>query len=189
MKRAYLAVAVATILLAACASSPSPSYYSLDLRTAHSASSKNTPSVSVGLIGIPEALDRPQMVSRDGYVVHVSDRNRWAEPLRRAIPRTVASEMGTLLNSSQVFSGSGLQTADFRVLLDVQRFDVVTAGSVEIDILWRMEGKGNTHSGRSTVQEPIAGRSVEAQVEAQRRGLTRVAAQIAQAISEASSAK
>lgn len=177
------AVALAGVL-AGCASSPTPTYYSLDLGTVQPELSGSSPSVSIGLAGLPDSLDRPQMVSRNGYEVRISEQNRWAEPLRRSIPRVLAAEIGSLLNSSQVAAGASLHNPDYRVLLDVQRFDVVTGGGIEIDILWRIEGKGGNKAGRSTLQEPVSGSGIQSQVEAQRRGLARVAAQIAQVIKE-----
>lgn len=170
--------------LAGCASSPTPNYYSLDLGTVLPPATGSSPSVAVGLAALPDTLDRPQMVSRNAYEVRISDQNRWAEPLRRAIPRVLASEMGSLLNSDQVATGATLHNPDYRVLLDVQRFDVVTGRGVDIDILWRIEAQGVSRAGRSILQEPVSGSGIPAQVEAQRRGLARVAAQIAQRIKE-----
>ena len=179
------AIAVST-MLAACATSPVPTYYSLDLGAVPPQASGSSPSVAIGLVGLPDTLDKPQMVSRSGYEVRISEQNRWAEPLRRSIPRVLANEVGSLLNSSQVAAGASLNNPDYRVVLDVQRFDVLAGGGVEIDILWRIDGKGDSRPGRSTLQEPVVGSnsSIQAQVEAQRRGLARVAAQIAQVIKE-----
>lgn len=181
----HLAALVVAGVLAGCASSPLPRYYSLEQGAQPPAASQSSPSVSVGLSGLPDALDRPQMISREGYEVRVSEQNRWAEPLRRAIPRVVANEIGSLLDSTQVSAGASLQNPEYRVLLDVQRFDVVADRRVEIDILWRIEGKGGSRAGRSQLQEPVAGSDISSQVEAQRRGLGRVAAQIAQLIKDA----
>ena len=178
------AIAVSTTF-AGCASSPVPTYFSLDVGVGTSPASGSSPSVVIGLAGLPDTLDRPQMVSRNGYEVRISEENRWAEPLRRSIPRVLASEVGSLLNSSQVVAGTTLSNPDYRVVLDVQRFDVLAGDSVDIDILWRIDGKGGSRAGRSSLQEPVVGsRSIQAQVEAQRRGLARVAAQIAQVIKE-----
>jgi uncharacterized lipoprotein YmbA len=184
-RKPWLLVAIAvSMALTACATSPVPTYYSLDLGAALPPASGSSPSVTISLASLPDTLDRPQMVSRSGYEVHISEQNRWAEPLRRSIPRVLASEIGSLLNSSQVAAGASLHNPDYRVLLDVQRFDVVAGSGVEIDILWRIDGKGASRAGRSTLQEPVAGNDIQPQVEAQRRGLARVAAQIAQGIRE-----
>lgn len=184
-RKRWLACAIAA-LLAGCASSPVPTYYSLDLGAAPLAATGNTPSVAVGLSALPDMLDRPQMVSRQGYEVRMSEQNRWAEPLRRAIPRVLAGEIGSLLNSSQVSAGTSFANPDYRVMLDVQRFDVLAGSGVEVDILWRIEGRSGARAGRSTLQEPIAGSGIPAQVEAQRRALTRVAAAIATQVRELS---
>ena len=184
MNRKMGCVAVMALALAGCASSPVPTYYSLETGALPAAASGTSPSVAVALVGLPDALDRPQMVSRNGYEVRVSEQNRWAEPLRHSIPRVLANEIGGLLNSTQVSAGTSLQHPEYRVVLDVQRFDVVAGSGVEIDILWRIDGKGGSRAGRSQMQEPVAGSGMPAQVEAQRRALSRVAAQIAQVIKE-----
>ena len=171
-------------MLAGCASSPLPTYYSLEQGAPLQPARASSPSVAVGLAGFPDALDRPQMISRKGYEVRISEQNRWAEPLRSSIPHVLASEIGSLLDSTQVSAGTSLLNPDYRVVLDVLRFDVLAGGSVDIDILWRIEGKGGSRAGRSQLQEPVAGSDISSQVEAQRRGLSRVAAQIAQLIAE-----
>lgn len=176
--RLLTALAMAA-LLAGCASSPAPHYYSLDLAALPSATTRTVPAVLIAPASLPDALDRPQMISRHGYEVRISDQHRWAEPLRRSIPRVLANEIGGLLNSARVVAGTELPDADYRVRIDVQRLDVLSGSSVEIDILWRIEGQGSSRAGRSTLQEPVAGSGIPAQVEAQRRGLARVAAEIA----------
>lgn len=172
------------MVLGGCASSPVPTYYSLDTGIMPAAASGTSPSVAIALAGLPDALDRPQMVSRNGYEVRVSEQNRWAEPLRHSIPRVLANEIGGLLNSTQVSAGTSLHNPEYRVVLDVQRFDVVAGGGVEVDILWRIDGKGGSRAGRSQLQEPVAGSGMSSRVEAQRRALSRVAAQVAQVIKE-----
>ena len=76
---------------------------------------------------------------------------------------------------------------DFRLSLDVQRFDA-TASGVDVDILWRlMPRTGLAKSGRGAVHEDVVKASegelpYATVVAAQRQALARIAQEIASAV-------
>lgn len=186
-------------LLAACASSPLPVYYTLDAGSSLPPPAGREPSVIITQITVPDWIDRPQLVTRTaGHQIRISELERWAEPLRRAIPRVLASEMGQLLDSSRVVAlptDGQRVAADFRLSLDVQRLEAVEGVGVDVDLIWRLEPRrGEAIVGRSVIHEATreatrevttaaAGNApgqgaLEALVAAHRRALAGVAAQI-----------
>lgn len=171
--------------LAGCAGTPAPSYYTLDQGMPHFQAQEQAPSIAVTQISLPELIDRPQLVLRTAdNQVRVSEYQRWAEPLRRQIPRVMADDLGRLLGSSRVVSvpvdGQGFD-ADFRLLLDVQHLEASSGNGAEVDVLWRLEPRtGKVVVGRSQVREPAGGGDTAALVAAQRRALATVATEIAE---------
>jgi uncharacterized lipoprotein YmbA len=72
---------------------------------------------------------------------------------------------------------------DFRVAIEVQRFDSSLDEGATIDALWTVSApSGPSRSGRSTVHEPAASRDPAGVVTAHARALERIAHDIAEAI-------
>ena len=183
-----LLMAAALTLLAACGAPAKLNYYTLS--AAQSAAGGAAPSrplkIYVGPVTIPETVDRPQMVRRlDANEVEIADLERWAEPLKAGIPRLVADTLARELPSSTVMTSRQSATLDFdwRVALDVQRFDFSASEGAAIDVLWTVRGaKGEPRSGRSEAREAGGSRDAQAMAAAESRALEKVARDIAAAI-------
>jgi uncharacterized lipoprotein YmbA len=188
-------------LLGACGSTPTSTFYSLTgatpalaTRTARNVS----PKLAVMPINLPELIDRPQLVVHSaGRQVRLLEHQRWAEPLRREIPRVIAEDLGQLLNSSGIVAlPADIQALapDYRLVLDVQRLDASEGVGVDIDVVWVLSSRQATiRSGRTTLRQelppslastPFAG----ALIEAHREVLRRVAVDIAEGFKAASTA-
>ena len=145
-------------------------------------------SVAIMQVNLPELVDRPQLVVRSAdHRVQLSDNDRWAEPLRRQVPRLLARDLGVALNSGRVVA-LGVDARefdiDFRVVVDVQQLEVVSGQRVELDAVWRIERRnGRPVFGRSQVLETFGDRSAPgdhaAEVDAQRRVFGTLAKNIA----------
>jgi uncharacterized lipoprotein YmbA len=177
--------------LSACVSSPPIRYFSLDDGRSVAGASKG-PSVLVVRADVPELIDRPQLVARTAnHEVRVSDLDQWAEPLRQQIPRVLARDLGEMLDSGRVAAlttDAVAPDADFKVMLDIQRMEVVAGKTVEVDALWRVQTRsGGVFYGRSRVVEPISDAAnaddYPAMVAAQSRALRTVASDIAAGVS------
>lgn len=184
MKRYSFMVFLVAAALSGCSTSLPPVFFTLDDGAPVTRIQGTSPSVAITQVSLPDLIDRPQMVVRTSTNrVLVSEQQRWAEPLRRAIPRVLADDLGRLLNSSRVISipvDFQRYDADYRVSLDVLRLDATEKQGADIDILWRIEARqGRTIVGRSNLHEPADHDRHLDLVQAQRRGLARVAAEIA----------
>ena len=180
MKRFLLAAAAA--LLAACAAPAKLNYYTLSSQVASPAAVSSTRplSIYVGPVTIPETVDRPQMVFRvDPNQVEIAELERWAEPLKAAIPRLVADTLARELSASAVMTSRQSATLDF----DLQRFDFSAGDGAAIDALWTIRGaKGAPRTGRSEAREAGGSRDAQSMAVAQSRALDKVARDIAAAI-------
>ena len=187
MKRLLLA---ALVSVAGCGTPAKLNYYTLSAQPASPpavASASRALNVYVGPITIPEAVDRPQMVMRiDANRVELVELERWAEPLKAAIPRFIADTLARELATSTVMTSrqSATLTFDYRVAVDVQRFDFSAGDGAAIDALWTIRTASETvpRTGRSEAREPTAARDSQAMAAAQSRALEKVAREIAAAI-------
>lgn len=184
-----LACITAITTLGACASPPPARHVTLDDNRPPVARAALTPAIAVGRSNVPDLVDRPQLVLRtEGNQVTLSEQYRWAEPLRREIPRLIASDLGELLDSSRVAALAAEEAGfpvDFKLTLDFQQLDAVVDQGVDVDVLWRLEHRnGTSFAGRSSFRQPLAGPAAEhtALVAAHRSAVRRVASDIAKKI-------
>ena len=145
------------------------------------------PNVFVGPVTIPETVDRPQMVKRiDVNQVEIVDLDRWAEPLKAAIPRLVAEMLSRELGGATVMTSrqSATLAFDYRVAIDLQRFDFSASEGAVVEALWTIRGEKDAapRMGRSASREAAAGAGPEAMAAAQSRALEKLAREIAAAI-------
>ncbi len=151
-----LLCAVLPLTLGACASSPPIHYFSLDDGKPTPMGSPAGLHVVVTQVNLPELIDRPQLVIRTaGHQLQLDDQYEWAEPLRRQVPRVVARHLGQALDSSRVFAlpiDAQSFDPDFKLMLDIQRLEVISGKYVELDAVWRVEPRaGKIFFGRSLV--------------------------------------
>ena len=194
MTRACVGLAVLSFLagvLTGCGSSPPARFYVLSV--APSVATEGTEqaladySVTVGPVSLPDAVDRPQLVVRVGAnQVALLEEHRWAEPLKSEISRVVAENLAQLLGAKQVvtYPQNTSRDPDYRVLLDIQRFDSAVGQSAQVDAVWTVRGAAGSalKTGRTVAREGTAGDSYDALVAAHSRALATVSAKIAEAI-------
>jgi uncharacterized lipoprotein YmbA len=167
-------------------------YYTLSagaaINGASFASGESDYSIAVGPITLPEIVDRPEFVLRAGpNAVTIVELHRWAAPLKSEISRVIAENLAADLNVKRVatYPQSAGDNADYRVLIDIQRFDSTLAESVTIDTLWTVKrvSDGALRIGRSTARESGSGGNYEALAAAHSRALATISREIAEAIS------
>jgi uncharacterized lipoprotein YmbA len=144
--------------------------------------------VGVGPAKIPEYLNRPQIVSRAvGSEVNIEEYHRWAEPFKDGLPRIVVDHLSSLLGTDQVFvfPWRGIRNLDYRVTMDILRFDGTLGGDVSLEAVWTLfEGdKGEAvKSTRSSFTVPCRGDGYEELVEAHNQLLFLLSYRIAETI-------
>jgi uncharacterized lipoprotein YmbA len=178
--------------LTAC-SSPTPRYYTLSAPEQPAA--KALYSVTVGPVTVPESVDRPQLVLRTGAnEVTIAEQSRWVESPRSQIPRVIAANLAQALGDAYVsaYPQGADGEADYRVTVDIQRFESTPGEAATIEALWTVsaaKGKGGApRSGRSLAREPTQGRDFSALVAAHGRALASISRDIAEAVRAARAA-
>ena len=178
--------ALLCILAAGCATTPPARFHSL------SASALPAPvvsdlSVSVGPVSIPAEVDRPQfVVATAANQLRLDDFNHWASPLQEDLSSVIADNLAALLGSSRVtrFPKTSSADADFRVSIEVTRFESVPGQWATLDAAWtvRRTADGVVQRHRTSVREPVPDNSFEALAAAHSRAAARLSQGIAEAV-------
>jgi uncharacterized lipoprotein YmbA len=186
--------AVAALLLAGCGSSPKPKFYTLSpqapaMESAPAAAPTGRPSVGVASVTLPDAVDRPQLVTRAGAnEVTIAEQHRWAGPLKDEVPRVLAENLSRLTGNPQVAAhpAAAAGLADYRVVTDFQRFEGAVGGEVVLEALWMVQTADGriVTAGRSAAREPTGAGGYEALAAAYSRALARIAGFIAPAVKD-----
>jgi uncharacterized lipoprotein YmbA len=172
--------------VAGCASTPQPRFYALSATPASSAAASSV-SVSVGPVSVPAALDRPQIVLSTGpNEVRLDDLNRWAAPLQDNLAEVIAQNLLGLLGTPHVSVFPKMPAADaqYRVVVEVQRFESAPGTAAVLDATWTVLRKTDrtTQAGRTRAREPVQDASYDALAAAHSRAAGRLSEDIAQAV-------
>lgn len=174
--RSSMRAALAITLVATCAGCSTPSaserFYALSDGSSSTsapvatstAASNALPGIVISAVTVPELVDRPQIVTRDGANhVNVAEQQLWAEPLKNGIGRVLAVRLAkTLADAGRparvaAYPQTSIANPDVRVTIDVQRFDAMPGGDAVIDVLWsvRRTSDDSIRSGRTVATRPI----------------------------------
>ena len=181
---AALTVLISVVLGASCRS-PQSHFYTLSA-TATSTTIASSLSIAVGPVSVPAVVNRPEIVvSRGPNEVWPDDFNRWASPLQDNLSRAVAENIVAILGTPRVslFPQTLSSGADYRVAIEVRRFESTPGKTAFLDAFWIVRRKdGNTQTGRTEVTEEVHGNNYDALAAAHSRAVTKLSQDIAQAV-------
>lgn len=173
-----LLAALALLTAGGCFRSPRPDFYML-ASPAENAARPGTeavrgPRVAIGPVAIPGYLDRPQIFLREGNDVNVklAEFNQWSEPVKQGIGRVLCDAVSTSLLPRQGLAVPlrSSQQFQWRIAVDIARFDGAPNGDVLLDAGWLLvnEQGDALRSGRF-VRRAAAGPNIASMVQAQSR--------------------
>ncbi|MGD9507854.1 MAG: membrane integrity-associated transporter subunit PqiC [Geminicoccaceae bacterium] len=189
--RRALTAASLTGALGGCAQTLPTDFYTLSVSTEPTVAKRSAHGLVIGLgpITLPQYLDRPDIVTREGAnQMRLADLQKWAEPLEPLLTRIMAEDLYVLLDANDVIPipQRGDVPLDRIVEVDISRFDADETGEVVFDARWRIyRGDNETLivSGRSRLTEqgaPVP--DYDAIVAAMSRAVGRASEEIAEAI-------
>jgi len=191
-KLAFIAGAVAT--LAACSGSTPTRFYMLssvaDPAPLGASSTVSTLVIALGPVSVPSYVDRPQIVTRESAnAVQLGTFDHWAGALEDMIPRVLADDLAARLPGDRIvsFPRAVAPTFDYRVAVDLGRFDVNSEGEAVIAASWQIYGPADRKTltiRETTVQTQAMGQSYEQRVAALSRGLGDLSNAIAQDVAQ-----
>lgn len=191
-----LALVLFPLILGGCGAGKSSRFYTLIPATPAPGASRIAgtssagPPLNIGImpVEIPDYLDRPQIVTRDaGSGLKVAEFDRWAGELQNDIARVLAETLSMQFPGQRVFILTGRRAvpADYRITLQVTRFDPSPGQSVWLKAQWAVLGKDGREvvvRGESDLTEPIAGQDYASTVAAMSRAVDQMGRQMADAM-------
>jgi len=177
-------------LLSACASTPT-NFYTLESQShppaVTTAASAKKILIGIGPLTLPALLDRKGIVTRaENNSVQIAEFDQWAAPLQNNVIAVLSKNVAILQPNAIVraYPWSVYGNVDYRVIIDISRFDTQLGKSVNLEASWAiMEEKNHTiiSNGQTTLQQPLndAGYNTAAQ------GLSKLLSELSQQLSMA----
>lgn len=157
-------VMVLLSVCAGCGTTPPSRFYLLEAVEPDTRNDgTGQPHIGIRRVEIPEYLGRNEIVFRKGDAeVELAPLHRWAEPLRDSVPRVLAENISTLLNTERisVYPWTGGAPPDYEVAVRIVRFDAGDDGLVRLVAHWqvaRNPGQGGPVVEKSLIKTPVAG--------------------------------
>ena len=181
---------VATLLASAgCGTTSKATFYQLEQpASAQLTGIERGVAIGVGPVKVAEYLDRPQVVTRAAdHKLDLSELNRWAEPLKVSIPRVIGINLSNMLTTNRIFllpRRDRVIPLDFKVVIDIARFDGKLGGNAMLTARWTLYGKEDRVilTKVTIVNEPTGGNDYEHLIAAENRALQALSREIANAL-------
>ncbi|MGD8262884.1 MAG: PqiC family protein [Desulfobacterales bacterium] len=148
--------------------------------------------IAIGPVTIPAALDRSQIVTRDGTnKIRLSENHRWAGPLQQDIAAVLADNISGLLKSERVapFTREDLFEPTHRVIVDITRFDGQLDKEIILDVVWSIKKITDNKPlvmRRSFVRETVSSPTYDDFVAAQSKALATLSKEIVDSLKKMS---
>ena len=145
-------------------------------------------SIGIGPVEIPEYLDRPQIVTRNGpNELKLAEFDRWAGPLDENISVVLAENLSSFLPSATVvpYPWGPNTNIDYQVSVKLIHLEGVPDEAVSLQALWTLASiheKQSIISNTSRHTEKVTGSGYEAMVAAMGRSLLQLSREIASVI-------
>lgn len=140
----------ALTLLAGCLAPTTPTrFYVLDSAPPPEGTAAPASKLSVGIapIDLPDYLDRPEMVIRQGANrLVLSEFDKWGEQLDQLFGRTLSEDLARRLDTPNIFQLplQRDQPLDYLVILDIYRFEGTESDEALLDVRWRIYDRGGS---------------------------------------------
>ena len=147
--------------------------------------------VSVGPIILPDILKRPQIATRtNDNQVGFSEFHKWAGLLKDDAKRILAENLSILLaeEGATVSTDELLMEADYRVVVNINRFDGVPGETAWLNAVWTLKDQKNQKIvavTQSLFTEKVSGPGYPELVNAQSRMLAALSMEVAAEIKKA----
>ncbi|MCX7098652.1 MAG: PqiC family protein [Methylococcales bacterium] len=184
---------VSAALLTACASTPETHYYTLEAVSSAPISQTATvkkPLVGIGPLNLPALLDRQQIVTRaQNNSLQMAEFDQWAAPLQDNAIAVVSKNVSALLPNAIVraYPWSVYGNVDYRVIVDITRFDSQLGKSAILEASWAIMAEKNhtvISNGQTAIKQPLTDTSYFSATQALSKLLAGLSRQLALAVVE-----
>ena len=183
--------ALLVLLVAGCANTPTYTFYTLSAMQAVDPTpqavyrSNDATTISVSPVSFPSYLDRPQIVTRPtAHTLAIHEFRRWGGSLEVDFIRVLGENLSILLDTQRVFlpRQNVPFNIDYRVAIDVKRFDGNLGGQIVLDVDWMIitqENKERVVIRKSVIRETVDSHDYESLVSAKSQAIEKLSREIA----------
>ncbi|MFT3802743.1 MAG: PqiC family protein [Burkholderiaceae bacterium] len=144
-------------------------------------------SLSISTVSVPEIVDRPQFVVRDGpNEQRLYEHRRWSQALPREIDGALRAHLARRLPGARIATAGQDAAADasWRLALDVQRFEATRGQDTVFEALWTLRDRSGAavDSGRFVDRRAVSDPSFDALAASQAASIERLAQVLAERI-------
>ncbi len=174
-----------------CSSKPTKFYVLTPLsevQTIPDRLNEDTLSIGVGPIILPDYVNRPQIVTKNGANELVIDEfYRWAEPLRTNVSRVLSDNLATLLGTENItkYPWNRFVHIDYQVSIEFTKFDSIIGKEATIEARWVIltdRGRNEILRKKSKITKKAETERYDAIVVAESQALAELSQQIAHEI-------
>lgn len=123
-------------ILSGCSSSISPSYYYLTPK-ATQLSGSAIHIIEVLPVGLPERLDRTQLILQNGNgEARILDNSRWTSTLSAELRSGLSAGLQARLGAIDRYNNISNSPVSYRISSDFSHFDVIEDSHVEVAVTW-----------------------------------------------------
>lgn len=180
-------LAVLCIALTGCGTSPPSKFYVLD--NANMAQLEMLPatniSIGVGPVSIPDRFDRAQIVTKSGKnTLKIHEYDRWGDSFKKQVVETLAEDLSTLLQTSQVVVYPWVRPLrpTYQVFVTIRHFEGGVGEAVNLEAVWRIVDVATEKTLLSRLyskKHPVHGNDISSYVSTQSFALADLSYQIA----------
>jgi len=197
MHPVILALCISSLFASGCTRSRPAKFYLLHPLQEAAAQQQafTTLSIGVGPVDMPDYLDRPQIVTRvNPGEIRLAEFERWAEPLKENFTRVLGENLSQRLATDRIviFPWTGAPHIDYRVAVEVIRFDGAPGNAVTLNARWSIieeEAQKTLAEKKSVISVPAEGQDFGALVAAQSKAVAALSNEIAAAITASAQRK
>jgi uncharacterized lipoprotein YmbA len=128
--------------------------------------------IGIGPVSLPTLLERKQIVTRlPDNSVQIAEFHQWASPLKDNVAEVLTHNLAALQADDLIraYPWSAYGAVDYRIIIDITRFDTCPEQSVNLEANWTiMNEKNHTllSSGHAKIEHPLKDPSYPATVRA-----------------------
>ncbi len=144
--------------------------------------------IGVGPVTFPAELDRQRIVTRSGRNrLEINEFHRWGGSLEANFVRVLTENLSALLHSNHIMAQPWERyfTPDYRVVIDVRRFDGRLEEYASLNATWMIVKTGSDKPlvvRQTIVQEAVASKGYDGLVAAQSAAAATISREIAAAL-------
>lgn len=178
-------------LLTACATPPTH-FYTLEPQSrppvATSTAGAKKPLIGIGPLSLPALLDRRQIVTRtENNGIQMAEFDQWAAPLKDNVIAVLSKNVAALQPNAIVraYPWSVYGDVDYRVIIDISRFDTQLGKSASLEASWAIMAEKNhtiVSNGQAKIEQPLNDASYNSAAQALSKLLDELSQQLSLAL-------